>query len=450
MAKKPLISIIGRPNVGKSTLINRLAGRRICIVDDQPGVTRDRRYIDLAWEGHEMTLVDTGGLVFSEKEDFSDEILKQASKSLEVSDAVILITDVTAGITKLDYEVAEFLRNYKIPVYVAVNKVDNQKREENAYEFYELGFEKVYPISALHGSSGLGDMLSDLVKELNLEPSSSEIDDEIIRVSFAGKPNVGKSSLFNKLVGEERSIVSDISGTTRDAIDTRLKRHGQTFELIDTAGLRRKAKVDRGIEKYSNLRTIDSIEKSDVVVLLIDGAAQEIDKDDITTDQDKKIISLIADRGKATVVLVNKWDLVKGKDDPKFLKFYKERLGEELHFISYASKEYISAISGQRTDNLWEMITSAYEQYTRRIPTGTLNKVLSDITLMNPPPLVGQKALKIKYITQAGVKPPTFILFVNDAKLVQETYERYLVRQLREYFGFEGTPIRLRFKSQTD
>lgn len=442
---KPLISIIGRPNVGKSTLINRLAGKRVCIVDDQPGVTRDRKYIDVDWSGFPFTVVDTGGLLFNDNSTFSEEILEQAGYSLASASGIVFVVDGTAGVTKADYEVAKFLRgrNGDKPIYLAVNKVDNPDRLDLMYEFYELGFDEVFPISAIHGSQGLGDLLSSIKDRFHDRAEEIEEEATEINVAIVGKPNVGKSSLFNKLLGESRSIVSDHSGTTRDAIDTKLKRHSNVFNLVDTAGLRRKSKVGEDVEYYSNMRTINAIERSDVVLLMVDATEEEI-----ITDQDKKIASLVIERGKACVVLINKWDLVKEKSKPEFLKDYKAKLDHKLKVIKFAPKEFISAATGQRTDNIWKMIVNVNEEHKRRISTGLLNKVVNELSILNPPPVVKQKVTKIKYASQVSAAPPMFLFFTNNGNLLPESYKRFLERQIREYFGFEGTPIVLKFRSQ--
>jgi GTPase len=444
--KKAQLSIIGRPNVGKSTLVNRLAGKRVAIVGEQAGITRDRNYIDFDWEGVPFTIVDTGGLTFDGEDSFSNEIYKQAIIGMNESDAVVFLLDVSSGITKEDAAIAELLRkDCKKPIYVAINKVDSHERENLIYEFYSLGFKNVYPISALHGSQGLSTMLSEIVDNLGQEAGESELEDEHIKVAIVGKPNVGKSSLFNKLIGAERSIVSDVSGTTRDAVNTRLQRHGQLFELIDTAGLRRKSKVREEVERFSNIRTTHSIAACDVAVLIIDATEEEI-----VTDQDQKIASLISERGKACVVLINKWDALDPeiKQDPIKLQKYKERLGYQLRFIDYADVEYISANSGQRTDKLWEMIVKANEEHKRKISTNILNKVIADISVIHPPPVVKQKAVKLKYITQVGIAPPEFMIFTNYPEIVPESYKRFLEAQLRQYFGFKGTPIRIGFRAE--
>jgi GTPase len=441
------ISIIGRPNVGKSTLVNRLAEKKICIVGAESGITRDRKYVDFEWEGRPITIIDTGGLTFDEA-NFASEILKQARAGIEDADSVIFLVDVSSGLDPLDYQINLFLKkHFKKPIYLAVNKVDSPEREVLIYEFYKLGFDKVYPISALHGSQGLSELLSEMADSFygDKQPHQEENAETIIKVAFVGKPNVGKSSLFNKLLGNDRSIVSDISGTTRDSINIKITRHAQRFELIDTAGLRRKSKVKEGIEKFSNIKTTRSIVESDTCVLILDATEEEI-----VTEQDQKIASLIETKGKSCVVLINKWDILNPeiKEDPHKLEKYKEALNYKLRFISYAPIEYISAISGQRTDRVWELIKNTHESYSKRINTNLLNKMLGEILSINPPPLVKQKAIKIKYITQIGTKPPEFLFFANYPELVPESYLRFLEKQFRQYFGFEGTPIKMRFKEK--
>jgi GTP-binding protein len=441
--KKTVISIIGRPNVGKSTLVNRLAGKRVAIVGEEAGITRDRNYIDFEWDGKEFTIIDAGGLSFDGEDGFAEHIYQQAMQGMEQADAVIFMVDVVSGITKEDAAIAELLRkNCNKPVYVAVNKVDSHEREQMIYEFYQLGFADLFPVSALHGSHGLGEMLS-TISERHDSVEASDIREDIIRVAIVGKPNVGKSSMFNKLLGEERSIVSDISGTTRDAINTTMQRHGQKFELIDTAGLRRKSKVKAEVERFSNIRTTYSIAACDVAVLIIDST-----EDEIVTDQDQKIASLIEERGKACVVLINKWDIFDPeiKEDAYKLLKYKEQVDFKLRFIDFAPKEYISAETGQRLDKIWQMIIDANTERNRRISTNLLNKVLADITVVTPPPVVKQKAIKLKYITQVDSSPPQFIIFANHPSLIPESYTRFLKAQLRQYFGFVGTPIRLSYK----
>ncbi len=447
--KKIKISIIGRPNVGKSTLVNRLAGQKVAITSAESGTTRDRNHVDFDWEGREFTIIDTGGISTDKDQIFSKEILEHALLGISEADAVVFLLDVNTGITKDDNNIAELLRKEcKKPVYVAVNKVDSPERENLIYEFYQLGFDKLYPITALHGSLGLSDMLTTIVADHGGDAAiSEEAEDTIIKVAIVGKPNVGKSSLFNKLLGYDRSIVSDVSGTTRDSINTRLTREGQEFELIDTAGLRRKAKVTEEVEKFSTVRTTHAIAACDVAVLIVDATA-----DEVLTDQDQKIASLILSRGKACVVLINKWDamLADIKEDPVKLQKYKDALDYELRFIDFADKEFISAISGQRLGKIWQMIIDANAQHKRKISTSMLNKVLGDIFVINPPPVVKQKGIKIKYITQIGNAPPKFLLFTNYPELVPDTYKRFLEKQFRLYFGFKGSPIEFIFRSNKD
>ena len=441
------LAIIGRPNVGKSTLVNRLAEKRHAIVGEKAGITRDRNYIDFDWEDQTFTIIDTGGITFDNEDSFAEEIKRQAMLAIEEADAIVFLTDVAAGITAQDDQVANILRREcKKPVYLACNKADSHEREQMVYEFYALGFENVYPISALHGSQGLSEMLSDICSSFKSQAKTKERE-EYIRVAIVGKPNVGKSSLFNKLLGEDRSIVSDVSGTTRDAINTRMKRHGMNFELIDTAGLRRKSKVREEVERFSNIRTTYSIAACDVAVLMIDSH-----EDEIVTDQDQKIASLIENKGKACVVLINKWDLVDPeiKEDNAKLEKFKKQLDYKLRFIDYAPKEYISAITGKRTDKIWELINQVNEEHKKKLSTNILNKVISDINVFQPPPVVKQKAIKVKFATQVANSPPEFVLFTTYPELVPESYKRFLENQFRQYFGFQGTPIRINFKAADD
>lgn len=439
------LAIIGRPNVGKSTLVNRLAEQRHAIVGEKAGITRDRNYIDFDWEDQTFTIIDTGGITFDNEDDFAEEIKRQAMIAIAEADAIIFLTDISTGITAQDDQVANILRRECTkPVYVAANKADSHEREQMVYEYYALGFERVYPVSALHGSHGLSEMLSDICTTFKTQPATG-IKEEYIKVAIVGKPNVGKSSLFNKLLGEDRSIVSDISGTTRDAINTRMKRHGMDFELIDTAGLRRKSKVREEVERYSTIRTTYSIAACDVAVLMIDTA----DDLEVVTDQDQKIASLIETKGKACIVLLNKWDLVDPeiKENNVKLEKFKKQLNYKLRFIDYAPKEYISAITGKRTDKIWELIDQVNQEHKKKLSTNILNKVISDINVFQPPPVVKQKAIKIKFATQVAVAPPEFVLFTNYPELVPESYKRFLENQFRQYFGFHGTPIRINFKA---
>lgn len=438
------LAIIGRPNVGKSTLVNRLAEKRHAIVGELAGITRDRNYIDFEWEDKSFTIIDTGGITFDQADSFAEDIKRQAMLAIEEADAIIFLTDVSVGITAEDDQIANILRrDCKKPIYLACNKADSHEREQLMYEFYGLGFEKVFAISALHGSQGLSNLLSDICA--SFDSSLVRNEEAYIRVAIVGKPNVGKSSLFNKLIGEERSIVSEVSGTTRDAINTRLKRHNMNFELIDTAGLRRKSKVKEEVERFSNIRTTYSIAACDVAVLMIDASEEEI-----ITDQDQKIASLIEAKGKACVVLMNKWDLVDPeiKENNVKLEKYKKQLEYKLRFIDFAPIEYVSANTGKRTDKIWEMINEVHQEHKKKISTNVLNKVISDINVFQPPPVIKQKAIKVKFAMQVATSPPEFILFTNYPELVPESYKRFLENQFRQYFGFKGSPIRISFKAE--
>ncbi len=465
MSRRLKILILGRPNVGKSTLVNRLIGRRVCIVGEKAGITRDRKHLDFDWDGRAFTVIDTGGLTWDNDDAFAGSIREQVLAGVSEADAVVFLTDVSSGITAYDDEVARLLRKeVKLPVYLGVNKVDSPDRELLTPEFYKLGFSKLYNISALHGSHGLSEMLNEISSDLDPERLAALVErgPQPIRVAVVGKPNVGKSSLFNKLIGEDRSIVSDVSGTTRDAIDMRITRHGQEYELVDTAGLRRKSKVQEEVERYSTIRSTGMIAASDVAVLVIDGSEEEI-----VSDQDQRIASLINERGKGCVVLVNKWDLVterilkeaeEGASEEQnadsltnaYLTKYKQQLDYKLRFVDFAPKEFISVKSGKRTDKIWELIQEVQAERKKRISTSMLNKVVSDILIYTPPPVIGQKAIKIKYASQVGTEPPEFLLFTNYPDLVPEHYIRFLEGQFRQYFGFVGTPIRIRFASSNN
>ncbi|NQY80646.1 MAG: ribosome biogenesis GTPase Der [Candidatus Caenarcaniphilales bacterium] len=445
--KRIQISLVGRPNVGKSTLVNRLAEKKVCIVGEKSGITRDRKEVEFEWEGVPFLINDTGGITFDHNDPFADDIFEQAEIALNNADAIVFLVDVNSGLTADDERICKILREkYFEKVFVAVNKVDSYDKQSLSYEFYKLGFDNLFPISAMHGSVGLNEMLESIIEKYgkDLGNASPEFE-EIIKISFVGKPNVGKSSLYNKLVGEDRSIVSDVSGTTRDSINMFLNRHNSKFELIDTAGLRRKSKVHEEVERFSTLRTTHSIARSDVVILILDGTEEEI-----VSEQDQKIASLIESKGKACVVAINKWDILpaKIKEDPVKLEAYKNELHYKLRFISYADILYISAKEGTRTDKIWTAAIAANEQHKRRVETSLLNKVLADILMLHPPPIVKQKSIRIKYVTQVDVAPPTFLFFANFPELLPETYIRFMEKQFREYFGFKGSPILIKFKVQ--
>lgn len=428
---KPIVAVVGRPNVGKSTLFNKIAGQRISIVQDTPGVTRDRIYADVEWLGNYFTLVDTGGMEPGAENIILKQILNQAEIAIETADVIIFVTDVKQGVTDEDAKVADILRRTRKPVILAVNKVDNMRTENlDVYEFYSLGMGDPIPVSAGQ-MLGLGDLLDEVISKFP-EGTAEEEDDDKIRVAIIGKPNVGKSSLINKILGEERLIVSNIPGTTRDAIDTEITIDGTDFVFIDTAGMRRKSKIKEDIERFSIIRAVAAVERCDVAVLVVDA-------NEGVTDQDTKIAGIAHERGKGAVIAVNKWDSIE-KDDKTMNKFLKD-IDTELSYMSYAPKVFISAKTGQRIPRMNELIKASRENNNLRISTGVLNDVLIEAMAMQQPPSDKGRQLRIYYITQASVKPPTFVLFVNDRTLMHFSYRRYIENQLREAFGFTGTPI---------
>ncbi|ENZ01723.1 ribosome biogenesis GTPase Der [Clostridium thermobutyricum] len=434
---KQIVAIVGRPNVGKSTLFNRLAGKRISIVEDTPGVTRDRVYAQAEWLNYNFTMIDTGGIEPERDDIIVKQMRRQANIAIETADVIVFIVDGKEGITAADEEVATMLRKSKKPVVLVVNKVDSLKEEENAWEFYNLGIGEPITISASQGL-GLGDMLDRVVEGFDKEAMEEE-EDDYIRIAMIGKPNVGKSSLINRLLGEERVIVSNVPGTTRDAIDSYLETEDGKFILIDTAGLRRKSKVKEEIERYSVVRTYAAIERADVCILMIDA-------EEGVTEQDEKIIGYAHEMRKAIMVVVNKWDLIE-KDD-KTLDKYKKDLQSKLKFLSYAEYLFISALTGQRSHKVLEVAKKCYDNYSKRISTGILNDVVSRAVLMKEPPVVGIKRMKIYYATQVATKPPKFIFFVNDPSASHFSYQRYLENQLRESFDFEGTGIQIEYRER--
>ena len=428
---KPIVAIVGRPNVGKSTLFNRIAGERISIVEDTPGVTRDRIYADAEWLDHHFTLIDTGGL----EPDSDDMMLKhmysQAEIAISSADVILFVVDVRTGMTDMDMQVANILRKADKPVVLAVNKVDDlAKYGMQVYEFYSLGLGDPFGVSGGQ-MIGLGDLLDEVVKHFPADKDDSA-EDDAIKVAIIGKPNVGKSSLVNRILGENRVIVSDVAGTTRDAIDSEYELNGQKYVFIDTAGMRRKAKIKESIEKYSIIRAVAAVERADVCILMIT-AVEGI------TEQDTKVAGIAHEAGKAVIIAVNKWDLIE-KDNHTMNKFLKD-IDTEFKYLSYAPRIFISAATGQRVTKLFELITMVSENNSRRIATGMLNDVLIEAMAMNQPPAEKGKQLRIYYMTQVSVKPPTFVLFVNDTELLHFSYKRYLENQLRDAFGFVGTPI---------
>ena len=428
---KPIVAIVGRPNVGKSTLFNRIAGERISIVEDTPGVTRDRIYADAEWLDHHFTLIDTGGL----EPDSDDMMLKhmysQAEIAISSADVILFVVDVRTGMTDMDMQVANILRKADKPVVLAVNKVDDlAKYGMQVYEFYSLGLGDPFGVSGGQ-MIGLGDLLDEVVKHFPADKDDSA-EDDAIKVAIIGKPNVGKSSLVNRILGENSVIVIDVAGTTRDAIDSEYELNGQKYVFIDTAGMRRKAKIKESIEKYSIIRAVAAVERADVCILMIN-AVEGI------TEQDTKVAGIAHEAGKAVIIAVNKWDLIE-KDNHTMNKFLKD-IDTEFKYLSYAPRIFISAATGQRVTKLFELITMVSENNSRRIATGMLNDVLIEAMAMNHPPAEKGKQLRIYYLTQVSVKPPTFVLFVNDTELLHFSYKRYLENQLRDAFGFVGTPI---------
>lgn len=429
---KPVVAIVGRPNVGKSTLFNALAGEMISIVKDTPGVTRDRIYADVTWLDKSFTLIDTGGIEPDSGDIILSQMREQAQIAIDTADVIVFITDVQQGLVDSDAKVADMLRRSQKPVVLVVNKVDSvQKYMMDVYEFYNLGIGEPIAISAAN-RTGIGDMLDEIVKEFP-EDADTDEDDDIPKIAVVGKPNVGKSSLINKLLGEDRVIVSDIAGTTRDAVDAKVKWKDREYIFIDTAGLRRKGKIKEELERYSVIRTVTAVERADVVVVVIDATEG-------VTEQDAKIAGIAHERGKGVVIAVNKWDAVE-KDDKTIYK-HTNRIREVLAYMPYAELVFISAKSGQRLPRLFETIDAVIENQTLRIQTGVLNEILSEAVAMQQPPSDRGKRLKIFYMTQVGVKPPTFVIFVNDKELMHFSYTRYIENKIRESFGFKGTPLR--------
>ena len=437
---KPVVAIVGRPNVGKSMLFNKLTGRRTAIVEDTPGVTRDRIYGLCDWNGRTFDLIDTGGIEPSTDSQMLLFMRRQAEIAIEVADVIIMVTDVRVGMTAADQEVATMLKRSKKPVVVAVNKCDAVGPvNPEVYEFYGLGLGDPIEVSAIHGH-GTGELLDFCVEHFPPE-TEEEVDPDIIKVAIVGKPNVGKSSLLNKILGHERVIVSNVAGTTRDAIDTYYENESGRYLLIDTAGMRRKSKVDDAIERYSNMRSIQAIDRCDVCLILIDA-------NEGVTEQDTKIAGLAHEAGKACIIVVNKWDAVE-KDD-KTMKRMEENVRRDLSYMTYAPIHFISALTGQRVEKLFELIQSVVNQAAMRIPTGVLNSVLADAQARVQPPTDKGRRLKIYYMTQIGVKPPHFVIFCNDARLFHFSYQRYLENQIRNTFGLTGTPVRITIRQKGD
>ena len=445
MAQKPVVAIVGRPNVGKSTLFNRLVGQRRAIVEDVPGTTRDRLYGDVEWASRAFTVVDTGGLELVPATDMMTSVVNQVGVAVDEADLILFAVDAVDGITAADEEIARLLRagnvagsraRRRVPVIVVAGKADNQARRDAANEFYALGFEDVVPVSALHGSN-TGDLLDLILSKLPEPPLYESEEDDRLKVAIIGRPNVGKSSLLNKLLGQERVVVSDVPGTTRDAIDTEIEYAGRRFLLVDTAGIRRRGRIEQGIEKYSVLRAERSVERADVILLLVDAT-------EMVTSQDLHIAGDVEREGKGIVLVVNKWDLV--EKDTYTVQQYLEEIGREFNFMRWVPTVFISALTGQRVQRVLDEAIAVEAERQKRIPTGQLNEVVERAVTEHPPATHKGRQLRVYYATQAAVAPPTFIFFVNDPDMVHFAYARFLENTLREAFGFRGTAVRLRFR----
>lgn len=439
--RKQVVAVVGRPNVGKSTLFNVLAGSRIAIVEDTPGVTRDRIYADVSWLNHNFTLIDTGGIEPDSQDIILSQMREQAQIAIDTADVILFLVDVRQGLTDADSKVADMLRRSHKPVLLIVNKVDDfNKFQADVYEFYNLGIGDPIPISAA-SRLGIGDMLDQVISYFPEEDENAE-EDERPKVAIIGKPNVGKSSIINKLAGENRVIVSDIAGTTRDAIDMEILHNGQEYVFIDTAGIRRKNKIKAELERYMIIRAVTAVERADVVLLVIDATEG-------VTEQEAKIAGIAHERGKGMIIAVNKWDAVEGKND-KTIYEQTKRIKETLSFMPYAELLFISAKTGQRMNKLFDLIDVVMQNQTLRIATGVLNEIVVEATAMHQPPADKGKRLKIFYTTEVSVKPPTFVIFVNDKKLMHFSYLRYLENQIRETFGFKGTPLKFIVRERKD
>ena len=430
---KAILAIVGRPNVGKSTLFNTLAGEKISIVEDHPGVTRDRIYADVTWLNHSFSMIDTGGIEMDSKDKMLKHMREQADIAIDTADVILFLVDVRQGLVDADFKVADMLRKSGKPVILVVNKVDNfEKYMPDVYEFYNLGIGDPHPISAA-SKLGIGDMLGAVLELFDLEKIEEEEDDRP-KIAIVGKPNAGKSSLINNLLGENRVIVSDVAGTTRDAIDTEIVYNGTEYVFIDTAGLRRKSKIKENIERYSIIRTVAAIERSDVVILMIDATEG-------VSEQDAKIAGIAHDRGRGLIIAVNKWDAI--EKDNHTVKEYTKKVRDILSFVPYAEIIFISALTGQRTKKIFDMLETVIENHAMRIQTGVLNEILMEAVALQQPPSDKGKRLKLFYMTQVSTKPPTFVLFVNKKELMHFSYQRYIENRIRDTFGFMGTPIRI-------
>lgn len=441
MKRKPVVAIVGRPNVGKSTFVNRLIGSRNSIVDDLPGVTRDRIYFDVEWQNRYFTVIDTGGIVPDDEDEIMVSIFDQAKIACDEADKIVFIVDGKAGVNPVDYDIANILRQSGKPVFLAVNKLDNPESLMMTSDFYSLALGEPIAISALHGNAGVGDLLDMITEGFEIDEEEAE-EEKKIKIAIVGRPNAGKSSIVNALLNEDRVIVSDVSGTTRDSIDSFVTYKDKEFVIVDTAGIRKKAKVDYGVEKFAVDRAIRSIRDCDVALLVLDAAEG-------VSDQDKKISSIITEAGKGIIIAVNKWDLIENKKSDTINKFEK-MLSNEIPFLEYAPKIFISAKTKQRLNQIFDKAQEVYAQASKRVSTGLLNKVVKELYALNPPASVKGKKLKILYSTQVGIQPPSFVLFANNADLLKDHYKRYIENKLREAFGFFGTPIRISVRERSE
>ncbi len=435
---KPIIAIVGRPNVGKSTLFNRLAGKRQAIVEDEPGVTRDRNYAEVSWDDCRYILIDTGGFEPAAKERLQQQVREQAEVAIEEADLILFLMDGKEGLMPADLEVAAYLRKSGKPTFYIVNKIDGETHEDRTLDFYRLGVEEVYSISAQH-SRGVSDLMDEVCRRLPAPAAEEEKGGDEIRVALVGRPNVGKSSLLNRLIGKPRAVVDPTPGTTRDSIDIRISREGREYIFVDTAGIRRKSKISLRLEKYAVIRALKSLERGDVALILLDGFEG-------LTDQDARIMESAEENGRAMILVVNKWDLV--EKDSATLEKYKERIHQALKTFDYVPVLFISALTGQRVANIFAAIDQAVTEHRKRIPTSELNRWLRETMQINPPPLFHKHPVRIYYVSQVSVSPPTFVFSANDPRAVGETYRRYLARRLRDSFGFGGTPLRLYFRER--
>jgi GTP-binding protein len=435
----PIVAIVGRPNVGKSTIFNRMIGQRVSIVEDRPGITRDRIYGSVEWNGRTFSVVDTGGIEVYDEDELLKQVRMQAELAIDESDLIVFVTDGKTGLTAADEGIAQMLFRSNKPILLVVNKLDNPAKTDEMFEFYSLGFGDPIPLSGIHGI-GFGDLLDEIVKRLP-DKSAEEYDADVIKIAVIGRPNVGKSSLVNAILGEERVIVSDIAGTTRDAIDTPFEKDGQRYVLIDTAGIRKRGKIYESTEKFSVMRSMQAIERADVALVVLNG-------EEGITEQDKHIAGYAHEAGRASIFVVNKWDAVEKED--KTMQQFTQKIRDHFLFMPYAPAVFVSAKTKQRLQRLLPLVDHVAEQHAMRVPTSVLNDIIADAVAYNPPPTEKGRRLRVKYITQVAVKPPTFLLFVNDPELMHFSYERYLENRIRAAFPFEGTPVRIGVRRKSD